>query len=76
MANLVRLLEQTNYQLDQLYHVTGLVGNRNYIPAFEEAWREVFPDPDHAPAWQVMPLGLDARDNLVQVVARGIAQAG
>ncbi|HVB01459.1 MAG TPA: RidA family protein [Acidimicrobiales bacterium] len=74
MANLVRLLEQTNYQLDQLYHVTGLVGNRNYIPAFEEAWREVFPDPDNAPAWQVMSLGLDARDNLVQVVARGTAQ--
>ena len=73
MANLVRLLEQTDYRLDQLYHVTGLVGNRNYIPAFEEAWREVFPDPDRAPAWQVMSLGLDARDNLVQVVARGIA---
>ncbi len=74
MANLVRLLEQTNYQLDQLYHVTGLVGNRNYIPAFEAAWREIFPDPDSAPAWQVMSLGLDARDNLVQVVARGTAQ--
>lgn len=73
MANLVRLLEQTDYQLDQLYHVTGLVGNRNYIPAFEEAWREVFPNPNTAPAWQVMPLGLDARDNLVQVVARGIS---
>ncbi|HUY07114.1 MAG TPA: Rid family hydrolase [Acidimicrobiales bacterium] len=75
MANLVRLLEQTNYRLDQLYHVTGLVGNRSYIPAFEKAFREVFPDPDRAPAWQVMPLGLDARDNLVQVVARGTSQA-
>jgi enamine deaminase RidA (YjgF/YER057c/UK114 family) len=74
MANLVRLLEQTNYELGQLYHVTGLVGNRNYIPAFEQAWREIFPDPDTAPAWQVMPLGLDARDNLVQVIARGIAR--
>lgn len=75
MANLVRLLEQTNYSLDQLFHVTGLVGNRSYIPAFEEAWREIFPDPDSAPAWQVMSLGLDARDNLVQVVARGTTKS-
>lgn len=72
MANLIRLLEATNYSLDQLYHVTGLVGNRNYIPDFEQAWLETFPDPDRAPAWQVMPLGLDARDNLVQVIARGV----
>ncbi len=72
MANLVRLLEETNYNLDELYHVTGLVGSRAYIPAFEEAWREIFPDPDNAPAWQVMCLGLEARDNLVQVIARGI----
>lgn len=71
MANLVRLLEATNYELGQLYHVTGLVGSRAYIPAFEEAWHEIFPDPNTAPAWQVMCLGLEARDNLVQVVARG-----
>lgn len=71
MANLVRLLEQTDYSLGQLYHVTGLVGHRDYIPAFEEAWHELFPDPDTAPAWQVMDLGLVARDNLVQVIARG-----
>jgi enamine deaminase RidA (YjgF/YER057c/UK114 family) len=71
MKNLVRLLDQANYSTDQLFHVTGLVGNRDYIPAFEEAWREVFPDPDTAPAWQVMELGLTARDNLVQVIARG-----
>lgn len=74
MANLVRLLSETDYSLDQLYHVTGLVGNRDYIAALEAAWREVFPDPDKAPAWQVMALGLDARDDLVQVIARGTAR--
>ncbi len=76
LANLKRLLEGTHYSLDQLYHVTGLVGNRSYIPAFEAAWREIFPDPDLAPAWQVMDLGLVARDNLVQVIARGSEQKG
>lgn len=71
MANLARLLDQAGLSKDQLLHVTGLVGNRNYIPEFEHAWREMFPDPDAAPAWQVMELGLTARDNLVQVIARG-----
>lgn len=73
MENLQRLLDQASFPRSALLHVTGLVGEQSYASELTAAWRDVFPDPATAPAFQVMELGLPARDHLVQVIARGIA---
>jgi 2-iminobutanoate/2-iminopropanoate deaminase len=72
LDNLVRLLAQADGRTEQLFHVTALLGEHSYIASFLPAWRAMFPDPDSAPALQVMTLGLPARDLLVQVIARGV----
>jgi 2-iminobutanoate/2-iminopropanoate deaminase len=73
LQNLQRLLDQASFPRSHLLHVTGLVGEQAYAGEFAAAWTEAFPDPAAAPAFQLMELGLPARDLLVQVIARGVA---
>jgi 2-iminobutanoate/2-iminopropanoate deaminase len=73
LQNLQRLLDQASFPRSALLHVTGLVGEQSYGAQMSAAWSEAFPDPATAPAFQLMELGLPARDLLVQVIARGVA---
>lgn len=73
LQNLQRLLDQASFPGSALLHVTGLVGEQSYAAELAAAWAEAFPDPAAAPAFQLMTLGLPARDLLVQVIARGVA---
>jgi enamine deaminase RidA (YjgF/YER057c/UK114 family) len=72
LANLRTLLTGAGGSVEELFHVTALLGEESYAPAFEEAWSAFFPDPDAAPALQLLPLGLPARDLLVQVIAEAV----
>lgn len=73
MQNLQLLLDQASLPRSALLHVTGLVGEQSYAAELSAAWAEAFPDPATVPAFQLMELGLPARDLLVQVIARGVA---
>lgn len=70
LQNLDTLLAHVGGSTDDLFHVTSLVGSRNYIPDVKAAWAERFPD--GGPALQFLELGLVARDMLVQVIAEGL----
>ena len=72
LENLQRLMDEARFPREGLLHVTGLIGEQSYAETFTSAWRQVFPDPATAPAFQLMELGLPARDLLVQVIARGV----
>jgi 2-iminobutanoate/2-iminopropanoate deaminase len=73
LQNLQRLLDQASLPRSALVHVTGLVGEQSYADELAAAWKDMFADQAAAPAFQLMELGLPARDLLVQVIARGVA---
>lgn len=72
IENLRLLLAQANSPADGLLHVTGLVGEGRYAAGLQDAWRRAFPDRANAAAFEIMELGLPARDMLVQLIARGV----
>lgn len=76
LNNLERLLVQVGARQEDLHHVTVLLGQRSYLPEFEQAWTAAHPDPARSPAMQVLELGLPARDILVQAIASGVLPAG
>lgn len=72
LRNLRTLLTGAGGGIEDLFHVTALLGEASYAPAFEEAWATVFSEPETGPALQLLPLGLPARDLLVQVIGEAV----
>lgn len=75
LANLRSLVTTAGVHDADLLHVDALVGELRYADEVLEAWGEIFPDADAGPTLQITPLGLVARDYLVQFIGKGVARS-
>lgn len=74
--NLHQLLAVAGLRPADLFQVTALVGQLRYFDEFRAAWDAAWPDPAQTPALTILELGLPARDFLVQVLGRALAEPG
>jgi enamine deaminase RidA (YjgF/YER057c/UK114 family) len=76
LANLRSLVASAGARDADLLHVDALVGESHYADEVLEAWGEVFPEAGDAPTLQITPLGLVARDYLVQFIGKAVIGTG
>lgn len=61
LRNIKALAESGGMSLSDIGHVTVLVQDYADLPAIDDEWTNIFPDPEDRPARQVMQLGLQRR---------------
>lgn len=74
IANLRFLVDHSGTGTAGLQHVTALVGETRYRDEMAAAWADAWLGESIVPSFNMLELGLPARDFLVQVIGRGYVE--